>query len=143
MTIYRRTQFGTANVVALVAGLCLVLAISGKVGWHSAYILVAGILGVVLILFCTLTIDIDRRRLRCFFGPGLIRKEFPLAEIVAARPVRNRWYYGWGIRLTPSGWMYNVSGLDAVELELIQGRRFRVGTPEPDAVVQAINQAKG
>ena len=142
MTVYRRTQFGTANVVALVAAIGLVVVIGGRVGWHPVSVAVPGVLAIVLLLFCALTVDIDRRRLRCSFGPGLIRKDFPLAEIVAARPVRNQWYWGWGIRLTPSGWMFNVSGLDAVELELVQGRRFRVGTGEPDALARAITQAK-
>ena len=142
MSFYRRTQFGTANVVALLAGLCVVWVISLYVGWHPASILVAGILVVAMVLFCTLTIEVDRRLLRCSFGPGLIRKSFPLEEIVSAKAVQNRWYYGWGIRLTPHGWLFNVSGLEAVELQLVQGNRFRIGTLEPEAVVLAIEQAK-
>jgi hypothetical protein len=89
-------------------------------------------------MFCCLTIEIDERQLRCFFGPGLIRRTIAVHEIVAARPVRNRWYYGWGIRLTPSGWMFNVSGLDAVELSLASGARFRVGTDRPGEVMVAL-----
>jgi hypothetical protein len=52
--------------------------------------------------------------------------------------VRNPWYYGWGVRLTPHGILYNVSGLNAVELLLDDGRRVRVGTDEPDALVRAL-----
>jgi hypothetical protein len=62
-------------------------------------------------------------------------------EIRDARAVRNRWFYGWGIRLTPHGWMFNVSGLDAVELDLPNGRRFRNGTDEPERLLAAIRQA--
>lgn len=143
MTVYRRTQFGTVNVATLVAAIGLVMLISGRAGWHPVSMTVVGILGICLLLFSSLTIDIDHRRLRCFFGPGLIWRDFPLLEIAAARPVRNPWYYGWGIRLTPHGWMFNVSGLDAVELELVQGRRFRIGTYDPETVVRAITQARG
>ena len=44
------------------------------------------------------------------------------------------------MRLGPWGWMYNVSGLDAVEIELKGGGRFRIGTDEPDELVRAIRQ---
>jgi hypothetical protein len=54
-----------------------------------------------------------------------------LGDITDIRQVRNKWYYGWGIRKIPGGWMYNVWGLDAVELELQSGKKFRIGTDEP------------
>ena len=34
--------------------------------------------------------------------------------------VRNKWWHGWGVRWVPGGSMYNVWGLDAVELRPIQ-----------------------
>jgi hypothetical protein len=55
--------------------------------------------------------------------------------------VRNKWWYGWGIRLTPHGWLFNVGGLDAVELELASGRKFRIGTDEPQGLLNAIRTA--
>ncbi len=43
------------------------------------------------------------------------------------------WYYGWGIRgwLWPKMWIYNVSGFDAVEIKLKNGKMYRIGTDEP------------
>ncbi len=55
----------------------------------------------------------------------------------------NRWYYGWGIRLTPHGRLYNLSGLEAVEVQLNTGKKFRIGTDEPDALVRALRAAIG
>jgi len=52
--------------------------------------------------------------------------------VTAVRQVRNHWYYGFGIRKVPNGWMYNVSGLDAVELHLTSGKVFRIGTDDVD-----------
>ena len=66
------------------------------------------------ILFYSLTVDITTTKVTVSFGPGFIKKIFKLEEIRNARVVRNKWWYGWGIRLTPHGWMYNVSGFDAV-----------------------------
>ena len=56
--------------------------------------------------------------------------------------MRNEWYYGWGVRLTPYGWMFNVSGLDAVELTFESGKRFRIGTDRPGEVIDAMRLHK-
>lgn len=136
--VFRRTQVGTVTVIA-VGGSAVALALIGAgTGWHPVTVAVMVVLVAALGMFCCLTVEIDGRQLRCFFGPGLIRRTIAVHEIVAARPVRNRWYYGWGIRLTPSGWMFNVSGLDAVELSLASGARFRIGTDRPSEVMMAL-----
>ncbi|MEA3470923.1 MAG: hypothetical protein U9R24_04325 [Thermodesulfobacteriota bacterium] len=80
-------------------------------------------------------------RIRCWFGSGLIGKKFNLTEITEVKAVRNPWYYGWG--LTPRGWLFNISGLDAVELTLKSGRHFRIGTDEQNKLVLVIRQATG
>ena len=46
----------------------------------------------------------------------------------------------WVIR---NGWLYNVSGFDAVELELASGKLCRIGTDEPGRLLHAIEQAAG
>jgi hypothetical protein len=56
----------------------------------------------------------------------------------AARIVRNRWWYGFGIRLIPHGSLWIVWGLDAVELNLVTGKVLRIGTDEPGALLAAI-----
>ena len=61
-----------------------------------------------------------------------------VAEIVACKPIRIRWWYGWGIHLTPYGWLYNVSGLDAVAMTLRNGRKFALGTDDPQGLAAAI-----
>jgi len=75
------------------------------------------------------------------FGPRIIRKRVRLAEIVGCEPIRIRWWYGWGIHLTPFGWLYNVSGLDAVAITLHAGRRFALGTDDPHGLTAAIRDA--
>ena len=63
-----------------------------------------------------------------------------MSDIRDAKAVKNRWYYGWGIRLSPHGWLFNVSGFDAVELEMANGVKYRIGTDEPDKLLAAIEQ---
>jgi len=39
-------------------------------------------------------------------------------------------------------WVYNVSGLEAVEVTLRSGKRFRIGTDEPEALLTALQRAR-
>jgi len=96
------------------------------------------ILLVALALFYKLTIRIDGEVLCASLGAGLIRKKVQLADIARCEPIRIRWWYGWGIHLTPYGWLYNVSGLDAVAITLRNGRKIALGTDDPDGLAAAI-----
>ena len=138
---YRRSQFGTVIVVGLSVGLVLVGYGILATGWELMTVLLLSAFVVGLALYHSLTIEIREGRLACFFGPGVIRRDFSLEEIVDARHVRNHWYNGFGIRRTASGWMYNVSGFDAVEISLKSGKHFRMGTDRPEEVVKAITDA--
>jgi len=142
MTHYSHTQIGKVVLISLGITLFLLLVIylTGPTPPGVA-IGMAGCV-VVAFLFGSLTVEIRDDRLICSFGPGLIRRSFQLDEITDCAAVRNHWLYGWGIRLTPHGWMFNVSGLDAVELTLAGSRRFRIGTDEPDRLCAAITSAR-
>lgn len=139
---YRRTQFGWVIVLCLGAGAVFAVVYGILTAWPPIMTFVLVLLGIALLLFHSLTIVVTPDEFRCFFGVGWIGRRIPMSDIVAARAVRNFWLYGWGIRLTPSGWMFNVSGLRAVELELRSGKRFRVGTDRPEEVVEAIDRCR-
>ncbi len=135
---YRHTQVGYLMIVVLGAG---IFGLATSVAWSNrplVLLLPIAILGVCLLLFPTLTAVVGEARLRCFFGAGLIRREIPVSDIVEVSVVRNPWIYGWGLRLIPGGWLWNVSGFDAVELRLNNGKLFRIGTDEPEALREAI-----
>jgi hypothetical protein len=141
---YRHTQFGTV-IVGIMGTAVIVVAFhflaSGSV--HPAETVVATLLLVTMSLFPSLTVAIQGGALRCSFGVGLIRKEIKLSDIKDVYPVTNPWIVGWGIRWVPGQyWMWNVSGLQAVELTLKTGKRFRIGTDEPDALSRAIQVNK-
>jgi hypothetical protein len=87
----------------------------------------------ILASFATLTVSIDENYLRIKFGYGIFRKRFAVSEITSAERVKNHWYYGWGIRLWlwPTTWIFNVSGFDAVEITMKNGRVYRIGTDAP------------
>ena len=140
---YQHTQFGLVTVLALGGAIALVVLLTWAYGFNWIPVGVAVILGFCLVLFATLTVSVTDDRIAAWLGPGLIRREFRVRDIESCRRVRNSWYYGWGVRFTPHGWLFNVSGLDAVELLMKSGARFRIGTDEPEALVRAVRQALG
>ena len=139
---YRHTPFGTAIGVPLL----LLAALADGVGTLTGVTLIAvlgsALMAVFLALFYALVVEIDATHRRFHFGIGWIRKRVPLAEIADARPVRNAWLYGWGIHRTPQGWLYHVSGWDAVEITLNSGQRLRLGTDEPRRLAQILRWAR-
>jgi len=94
----------------------------------------------MLASFVSLQVIIDEKYLRIKFGYGIYKKSFLLNDIVSAKTVRNHWYYGWGIRVWfwPKMWIYNISGFDAVEIKLKNGKTYRIGTNEPKKLEQTI-----
>jgi hypothetical protein len=93
------------------------------------------------VVFSSLTVEITASSLVFWFGPGVLRKQVPLAEIAGVEVVRNPWYWGLGWRLTPRGMLYNVSGLDAVEITRQDGSRFRLGTDQPERLARTLSEA--
>lgn len=106
---YQHTQIGYLLLVALGAGLLFLIGLMLTNGIEGVTLLVLLILAICLVMFATLTVEIDEEALIIRFGPGFIRKRFRLVDISSCRVVKNPWYYGWGIHLTPSGWLYTVS----------------------------------
>ena len=139
--MYDHTQPGTVvRVLCLVMMLWLVV-----VAVLSIWILylVAGIMVLLMLLFHSLNVRITEDEIDLRFGVGLLRKSIPLESVDSCRAVRNSLMYGFGIRYVFDGWMWNVSGLSAVQLTFTDGKHFRIGTDEPAALESAINNAIG
>lgn len=139
--IYKQTQFGYLIATLLIIGAILILLLMKIYGFDWIAFIVLIFLILCLLLFSTLTISINNDILEISFGIGLIRKKFLLKDIESCRIVKNPWYYGWGIRLTPYGWLYNVSGLYAAEIVLKTGKRYRIGTNAPNELEKAIQES--
>jgi hypothetical protein len=138
---YQHRQVGATVIIVMsvVIAVCAVMAAIIPAA-RAPFLVVIGVLVVTGVLFSSLSVRVDGGWIECRFGPGLIRRRIPLSTVRAARAVRNRWWYGWGIRITPHGWLWNVSGLDAVELTFTDGRKFRVGTDEPEQLAELIRR---
>ena len=100
------------------------------------------ILGWAGLLMFSLTVSIDWEYVRMRFGPGMWMKKFHLEQITDCKPVKNNWFNGWGIHyIGKHCWLYNIAGMEAVELTFKNGKKARIGTDEPDKLAQAINEA--
>jgi hypothetical protein len=141
VTHYEHTQIGHVIIWSVLA--IILIASCGLLGsplHREAPVIVSIILLVCLVLFYRLRITIDGETLYASFGIGVIRKRVRLVEIVRCELFRIRWWYGWGIHLTPYGWLYNVSGFEAVAITLRDGRNFALGTNDPHGLVDAIRR---
>jgi hypothetical protein len=136
---HRQTGFWIIYLIGLPA--LISLAVGALSPATRPALCLALVLLLSALLFWKLTIKVDNKTLRASFGIGLIHKTVPVANIVACEPIRIRWWWGWGIHLTPYGWLYNVSGFDAVAITLRNGRRFCLGTDEPENLLKAIQEA--
>jgi hypothetical protein len=137
---YQHTQRGTLILVT-----CLALAVFvAAMMWRSGqWPMLAGliVLIVVAVLFSSLTVAVTANELQWYFGPGLWTYRLPLDDIQTVAVVRNRWSNGFGIRIGAGFRLYNVSGLDAVELHLKSGDVRRIGTDDPNGLASALRPA--
>jgi len=96
---------------------------------------------LIILLFSTLTTSINEKEIEIKFGVGIIRKSFLISEIESFVKTKTKWYYGWGIRFTPTGWLYNVSGFDIIEIKMKNGKIYKIGSNEINKFESAINEA--
>jgi len=109
-------------------------------------LLVSGVMVLIVFIlasFATLTVSIDEAYVRIKFGYGIFRKKLSLSEITSVKTAKNHWYYGWGIKmwLWPKMWIYSVSGFDAVEVTMKNGKIYRIGTDVPEELLSALERA--
>lgn len=140
LPMYHHRQVGRiiATLVAIAIVAVVAMAVMTRV---LPLLLLAVLMAVVGVVFSSLTIDVVDGELRSHFGLGFMRRRILLTNIVCAKVSPSRWWDGWGIRITPRGWLYNVEGTGAVEIELRSGKRFRLGSDEPEALATAIQSA--
>ncbi len=102
-------------------------------------LLVNGIMIVMLALSYAKVTEVSEENIRVYFGVGLIRRSIPLNRIKASTIVKSPWYYGWGVRLIPDGWLFNVSGAYSVEIQFTDTDRIlRIGSHTPQQLHGAI-----
>lgn len=134
---------GPPLVAAVVVASVVPLLFLGVAGVSIAAALIAGVLVALLVwTFSRLEVEVDDEQVRLVFGVGFPRRSVPLGRVREVQQVRNSPWYGWGIRWIRGGTLWNVWGLDAVELTLDDGRLLRIGTDRPAELAAAIDRRR-
>jgi hypothetical protein len=107
-----------------------------------ALLVATPLLLVVFAAFDGLTIRIDAQALTWRCGHlGFPRGRAALADIATAELTRTTFWEGWGIRRTRRGWLYNVSGYDAVLVTRRDGKTFLLGSDQARKLKSALDAA--
>ena len=138
---YHHTQRGTMMLVAM-----LVAAIvATSIGYFNPLAVARWLIWALAVafvflawLFSSLTVELSENEVRWYFGPGIWRYRIARYEIDVVQIVRNNWWNGFGIRMQPGFRLYNVSGLDAVELRLKSGDSRCIGTDDARGLAAAL-----
>jgi len=144
--MYRKTQTAwPINALFIIAWIFLLITFIYKLGSKPTslpvFLAISASWLIIVLMFYKFTIQIDDESIHLSFGIGLAKKNIDLNTIESVEQVRNKWWYGLGIRLTPHGWLWNIWGLDAVELTFKEGKRkFRIGTNEPELLKNEIEK---
>jgi hypothetical protein len=140
MKTYQHTQIGYVLIGALGAALLLTGYLNMVTNFNPGTIWIFLFMTLCLFVFATLTVRVNEQMVDIRFGIGLIRKQFKLQDVQTVRTVRNPWYYAWGIHLIPGGWLYNVSGWEAVELQMKDGSKYRIGTDDAQRLTDVLRR---
>jgi hypothetical protein len=139
---YDHSQTANHAVTAFVVlSIMLLISIVIGAGGTGALLVVVAFLvfvGVIMFAFNKMHVTVDDDEVYVRFRWGWPERRYALGEVHRIDVVRNKWWYGFGIRLTPHGWMYNVWGLDAVQLNFHDGKAFRIGSDEPARLAAAL-----
>ena len=141
MSQYKHTQIGYLFLTVYGAVLLIIISLFIFTDYSLLTMIGLIIMLIALGIFASMTVKISAQKMKIQLGLGVIRKEFPRKEIETYRVVTHPWHYGWGIRYTPRGWIFRVSGNSGIELQMKSGKLYQVGTDEPQKLGEALNQA--
>ncbi len=138
-------QFGTFSVILLLPLLLIFFGLFIKSGFSTDPVSIIQLFLVITFLICflifyQLTIRISNDSISFSLGIGLVGKTYKFSEIKSCKAVTNSALNGIGIRMLSNGWLYNVTGLKAVELQFKNRKSVvRIGTDKPEEIANLIN----
>ncbi len=140
------TQFGTNTVIGMLTMVIFSLIMLFVIGIDNSpmrgiFVVLAVSLLIGMLFFYKLTIYINETYISFKLGIGLFSKKYLIADLKSCKPVKNDALFGIGIHLIPNAMLYNVSGLQAIELTFKnQKTKVRIGTNEPEEIASIISK---
>lgn len=140
------TQFGTFYVIVILPIFIFSLIMLFMKGFDNfvmgaVFSVLAVSLLICLLIFYKISIYINETYISFKLGIGLVSKKYLIADIKSCKPVKNEPLFGIGIKIIPNGMLYNVSGLQAIELTFKNRKsKIRIGTNQPEEIASTINK---
>lgn len=109
----------------------------------SAYLVLLFVFVIVLLIFYNLKIVVDQSTIHIVYGIGLVHFKIKPEIIHSVKVVKVPWIYGWGIRFTSKGMLYNIQGRKAVELLYRRNgkeKRVLIGSGDPESLKDFIEK---
>ena len=134
--VYRSTQYGLITSIPLfITGIIIHFTLEVFLVFDLLFLL-------LILMFYKLTIEVYEGKIKLIYGISLIQFRKTILAYVDAAEVKTPWYYGYGIRLTPMGWLYNIQGSQAIRLTYIGADKIQkniiIGTQFPNRLMSCI-----
>src|SRR5690554_4065064 len=140
---YNEFQFAWWILILIPVWLGVIIATEDRADLHLISILISPITilcVLIALLFYGMKTTVTGSKITIAFGIGLIRKSIDLSTVQSVKSVKNQWYYGWGIRMIPNGWLYNIAGLRAVKIKRKDKNSvLRIGSKHPEILRKVIS----
>ncbi|HEY5339669.1 MAG TPA: hypothetical protein VIK27_01470 [Candidatus Aquilonibacter sp.] len=140
---YQETQTGVWTLVVLfvVGALELKFGLNLQPEWFTLALVLG--LGLLAVIFSSMTIRVTPEAVEWWLGLPLMKRRVPIADIASVSAGQVGWLTGLGIRTDGRNVTWIVTGRSVVILTLANGRHTRLGSNEPERVVEAIRAALG
>ena len=100
---FQEVQSGNYIIMAVIIATMVVLGTLILVGERQIQGMLVSVITILLMTlvgfsFYQLKTDVSNENIMLKFGIGIIQKRIDLNNVESVRVVRNKWFYGWGIR---------------------------------------------
>lgn len=143
---YDKSQIGWFLIVVLVLinisiSISYFFQIGDKPLTENVYYVLFSLFVLLLLIFYKLRVKVDEKGIDIIYGVGLIKIGLRPDEVISVKKVKNSWIHGYGIRIISGGILYNIQGIDAVEINYVQkskNKKVRIGSADVDNLLLAI-----
>ena len=141
--IYRHRQVSRHVMVSFFAATAVIGAATAAFSAGQLLLLMVSLAAFALValvhyLLSSLTVEVSKQHLVWHFAGGFWRRRIARADIVRVERVRLPWWYGLGIKYTPSAWVYLVAPGDGVRIVLAHGTAVCIGTDDSKGLTAAL-----
>ncbi len=146
MKDYKEFQFGWLIFILIIPTQILITYLfindlGDKPMGIIGFLIFSSIFILIYSFFYGLTTRVTAYKITVVFGIGFPRRTIALDRIKGVETVKTPWYYGWGIRFFPTGMLYNISGLQGVELKFNDTEDvIRIGSHNPQQLKKEISK---